>query len=306
MGIENYLAGNSVSEIRIGKSGADVYEINRDMILKHVERRKLDPALFDTYSREALFYRSKADNAAGYLPKIEKLEISDDEIILLMRKYESLDRGDIDETLVRKVARTLASIHADNIPTFLAGDRKPAEQLSEKQIDEYRSGWESVLGEHADCFDRAPLAAIAARINEIIEWHDSEERVLVHGDFHWDNLLADSFGNILVCDWQGVRLGSPSDDLSFFLSRLGSDGVSLDPDLFLRTYADAIREITGKSADMKKIAAHMAAANVITSFIFWHQFLHDADTDRVRGIYEKMTGDFRTWLDQDESFSIFY
>ena len=298
MNIENYLAGNSVSEIRIGKSGADVYEINGSMILKHVERRKLDPALFDTYTREALFYQSKADNARGYLPDIVELNISDDEIILLMRKYSSPDRGDIDEPLVRKVARALACIHTDSIPAFLAGDRKPAEQLSEKQIVEYRSGWESVLGEHADCFDRAPLAGIADRINEVISWHDSEEHVLVHGDFHWDNLLTDSLGNVLVCDWQGVRLGGPSDDLSFFLSRLGSDGVSLNPGLFLHAYAGAVREITGRSADTKRTAAHMAAANVITSFVFWHQFLHGTDTDRVRGIYEKMTGDFRTWLDQ--------
>ena len=297
MGIENYLAGNSVSEIRIGKSGADVYEINGSMILKHVERRKLDPALFDTYTREALFYQSKADNARGYLPKIGKLEISDDEIILLMRKYSSLNRGDIDEPLVRKVARALACIHTDSIPAFLADDQKPAEQLSAGQIQEYRAGWESVLREHADCFDPAPLAGIADRINEIIVWHDSEERVLVHGDFHWDNLLADESGNVLVCDWQGVRLGGPSDDLSFFLSRLGSDGVSLDPDLFLHAYADAVREITGKAAETKKTAAHMAAANVITSFIFWHQFLHGTDTDRVRGIYEKMIRDFQLYSD---------
>ena len=298
MNIENYLAGNSVSEIRIGKSGADVYEINGSMILKHVERRKLDPALFDTYTREALFYQSKADNSRGYLPEIVELEISEDEIILLMRKYSSPDRSDIDEPLVRKVARALACIHTDSVPAFLDSARKSAEQLSEKQTDEYRSGWESVLGEHADCFDPAPLAAVAGRINEVIAWHDSEERVLVHGDFHWDNLLEDSLGNVLVCDWQGVRLGGPSDDLSFFLSRLGADGVSLDPGLFLHAYAGAVREITGRSADTKRIAAHMAAANVITSFIFWHQFLHGADTDRVRGVYEKMTGDFRTWLDQ--------
>ena len=42
MSIEKYLAGNCYSEIKVGQSGADVYNINGDMILKHVERKKLE------------------------------------------------------------------------------------------------------------------------------------------------------------------------------------------------------------------------------------------------------------------------
>ena len=33
MNIEHYLAGNHYSEIKVGQSGADVYEINKDLIL---------------------------------------------------------------------------------------------------------------------------------------------------------------------------------------------------------------------------------------------------------------------------------
>ena len=77
------------------------------------------------------------------------------------------------------------------------------------------------------------------------------------------------------------------------MSRLGSDGIRPDPRVFLKYYADAIREISGKAVDARSVAEHMAAANVITSFVFWHQFLHGAETERVRGIYQKMMDDFR-------------
>ncbi len=51
MSIEKYLAGNCYSEIKVGQSDADVYNINGDMILKHVERKKLEANLFDTRYR---------------------------------------------------------------------------------------------------------------------------------------------------------------------------------------------------------------------------------------------------------------
>lgn len=293
MNIGNYLAKNRSREIKVGQSGADVYEVNGNTILKHVERRKLNASLFDTYTREALFYRAKADNAGGYLPKIIELEISDDEIILLMKKYRCPDRSDIDEQMIRKVAKVLARVHTDTIPEFLIGDTKPAELLSGQHTEEYLAGWKSVLAEHPGSFDETPLDHIAEKINRIIAWHDAEERVLIHGDFHWDNLLEDDRGNILICDWQSVGLGGASGDLSFFMSRLGSDGVTLDPDFFLKCYAEAIMEISGKAVDTRSVAGYIAAANVITSFIFWHQFLHGAETERVRGIYGKMTDDFR-------------
>ena len=59
MNIQDYLKGNRIKEIKIGRSGADVWEINDDTVLKHIERSRLEPALFDTYSREALFYQER-------------------------------------------------------------------------------------------------------------------------------------------------------------------------------------------------------------------------------------------------------
>ncbi|MBR4731969.1 MAG: hypothetical protein IK081_04285 [Lachnospiraceae bacterium] len=165
-------------EIKTGQSGAAVYDLDGQKILKHVVRKKLKAGLFDTYCREALFYQCKMQEGASYLPEILDLEISEDEIL------------------------------------------------------------------------------------------------------------------ILICDWQGVGIGGASGDISFFLSRLGADGITIDEKRFLELYSDEVKARTGITADVDEIARHMAAANVITSFSFWHEFLHGNEETRVRGIYDKMVQDF--------------
>lgn len=232
--IERYLAGSDYVEIKTGQSGAAVYDLDGKKILKHVVRKKLKAGLFDTYCREALFYQCKMQVGASYLPEILDLEISEDEILILMKKYKQPERGNVSEE---------------------------------------------------------PLHQIAAAINDVIKWHDSERKVLIHGDFHWDNLLEND-GSILICDWQGVGIGGASGDVSFFLSRLGADGITIDEKRFLELYSDEVKARTGITADVDEIARHMAAANVITSFSFWHEFLHGNEETRVRDIYDKMVQDF--------------
>ena len=295
MGADKYLLGKNVSEIKVGQSGADVFEIDGENILKHVVRKNLKPDLFETYSREALFYQRKMNDAPAYLPKIIDVEISDDELIIMMKKYEHPDRSDINESLLVKLARVLACVHTDVRPEFMKDDAKCAEPMEDQRIEYCLKGWKSVLAEHPGAFGDEAVQKISAKINEIIKWHDAEERVMTHGDFHWDNLLKDENDDILICDWQGVGIGGASGDLSFFLSRLGADGISIDERLFINAYAEAIKEMTGAVVDAGNITRHMAAANVITSFSFWHEFLHGNEEDRVRGIYDKMTEDFRIW-----------
>ncbi|SEQ07620.1 Phosphotransferase enzyme family protein [Treponema bryantii] len=291
MDIKKYLSGNKVSEIRVGQSGANVYEINGEQILKHVQRDMLKNDMFDTYQKEALFYQSKMNTSSEYLPEILSVELSDDEIIILMKKYVSLERSNSDGEL-QKIINTLAKIHNDKIPEFLKKNRK--EPLDKERVDYCLNGWRSVLNEHPKVFDEESLNPIAEKINEIICWHNNEDRVLIHGDFHWDNLLKTDDGRICVCDWQNVAIGGASEDLSFFMSRLGADGIQIDLDKILNMYTNAVKEISGKVINPELIKKHIAASNVITTFEFWHEFLHGNPEDRVKGIFDKLIKDFQT------------
>ncbi len=52
MNVNEYLNGHNVTEIKVGKSGADVYEIDRKYVLKYAVREKLKEELFDAYTRD--------------------------------------------------------------------------------------------------------------------------------------------------------------------------------------------------------------------------------------------------------------
>ena len=295
MDYRKYLKGREVYEIKLGKSGAEVYEIDGKTILKHVVRQDLKNDMFDAYKREALFYREKLREKPAYLPEVLEAEISEDEIIILMRKYKVPDRSKVNNEMIRKIAYLLAGIHCDEIPEFMAGDEKKAEAPAEERIEYCLKGWKSVLAEHPGVFDDTPLTDISRDLNRILEWHAGEDRLLIHGDFHWENLLEDNDGQLLVCDWQGVCTGGGSADISFFMSRSAADGIVIDESLFLQAYSEAIKELGGRSVNAEDIRRHMAASNILTTFEFWHEYLHGNDADRVKGIYEKMLDDHRKW-----------
>ena len=293
MNVNQYLTGHNVTEIKVGESGADVYEIDGRYVLKHVVRQKLKEELFAAYTREVLFYRSQMKRQRVYLPEVLQAEASEQEMLIFMKKYRRPDRDTINAELIQHITKSLAALHTDTPPSFMHKNQKKAEALSDQVIAECLCGWKSILAEQSGSFPENQLEEIAGRINHLIAWHDSEDRVLIHGDFHWDNLLEDEHGNILVCDWQSVNLGGASGDLSFFLSRLGGDGIRINTTVFLDNYVNAIRKPSGKQIRMQDLIRHMNAANVITSFLFWHQYLHGSSEERVRGIYSKMTKDFK-------------
>ena len=293
MNVNQYLTGHNVTEIKVGESGADVYEIDGRYVLKHVVRQKLKEELFAAYTREVLFYRSQMKQQRVYLPEVLQAEASEQEMLIFMKKYRRPDRDTINAELIQHITKSLAALHTDTPPSFMHKNQKKAEALSDQVIAECLCGWKSILAEQSGSFPENQLEEIAGRINHLIAWHDSEDRVLIHGDFHWDNLLEDEHGNILLCDWQSVNLGGASGDLSFFLSRLGGDGIRINTTVFLDNYVNAIRKLSGKQIRRQDLIRHMNAANVITSFLFWHQYLHGSSEERVRGIYSKMTKDFK-------------
>lgn len=288
--VEAYLAGHEAVEIKVGQSGADVYEIDGNYILKHVLRKKLkEEGLFDAYLREAYFYQSNGKNSKSYRPEILGVTVSQDEIILVMKKYDRIERSAVSDELLRKIMKALARVHTDEIPICLRQDRKSSEPLSAQKIEECMNGWKIVLAEHPGAFDESGLAKLAEKINDIILWHDTEKCVLCHGDFHFDNLLTDQNGGIIICDWQGVGEGKASGDLSFFISRMAADGVRVDEKKLLEYYAEAVYGLSRRRVDREEVMGHMNAANKITSFLFWHQYLHGSSEERVRKIYGKMT-----------------
>jgi len=287
--INNYLCGHKAEKINIGISGADVYVIDDMYILKHVVRNRLrNSELFFTYRKEALLYKAIDNKNLHCLPEVISINESDDEIIILMRKYRMVEHADVNNIVLSKIVKALAMVHHYQPPQFLLQNRPGVMPLTDEQVKNCVNGWHSALREHRGLFDEKPIDKIATSINSIILWHASGESSLIHGDFHLNNLLFDDEEEIVICDWQSVSVGDPSDDLSFFLSRFNADGFNISERVLIDLYSKAVYELYGKTIDSDAFYSHMAANTLITSFLYWHEYLHGASEERVRKVYEKM------------------
>lgn len=286
-----YLKKNEIKLFAGGKSGARVYDIGGECVLKQIYRAELgNDELYEAYRKEARWY---ASGGAGLvcLPEVIDLRSTGEEISILMKQYRRLSRQEINADLLSEIMRNLALVHAAEIPPFLKDKPCGARPLSEERLCASVEGWRRVLEEHPGVFDGAPLERIAKEINRMIFWHGSEDAVLTHGDFHWDNLLMDHQGKVIFCDWQGVGVGAASGDLSFFLGRLRGDGVRVKEQEIAEIYARERGRLSGRKAAWEEMDGHIRADNVITSFTCWHEYLHGNSEVRVRAIYEKMVAD---------------
>lgn len=291
--VEAFLSNHEHREMGGGQSGARVWEVDGRYVLKHVRKDMLsEPNVFSLYLNEALFYRFIQQEGHGELlpclPEVLEIRILDQEILLLMKKYQLPSREALDDGLLRRIMRALAQVHTREIPAFLKREQGEPGYLTAEQIAECVAGWRSVLAEHPGAFDPGILEQTAGRINEIIGWHHGDSQILCHGDFHWDNLLMKENGEIVICDWQGVNAGGASGDISFFISRLGADGTEIAPERLVEIYVRERALLTGENLSEETLLKHMRAANIITTFQFWHEYLHGSSCERVRGIYEKM------------------
>lgn len=64
--------------------------------------------------------------------------------------------------------------------------------------------------------------------------------------------------------------------------------VMLSKQTVIDFYAEAVYDIFGKRIDSNAVYCHMSAGTLITSFMYWHEYLHGNPEDRVRKVYEEM------------------
>ena len=283
-----YIEGHATGKIMVGKSGADVYELERMYIAKYIRRDSTpSEAAWEAYRREAQFYSSCTSDRFPFLPKVHYCRRNEEEIQIIMEKYCPLNRNDLNDAMFEKIFDALNCIHSMPVPEFLSETDAGALQLEADEINRCLSGWRDVIKEHGDDFEERELVKIGEHINRINRQAHIPGKMCCHGDFHLDNLLRDDKGNIIVCDWQNVHAGHGSGDISFFLSRLSADGVEITREKAIRMYCRR----SNAGVTEKEISVQMSLANMNVSFIHWHNYLRGSSSASVRPIWESMTED---------------
>lgn len=292
--VQAFLSEHVHRRIGAGKSGADVWAVESDMLLKHARRKAVtDLGVWHSYQKEAQMYLWFQENSVSFVPEVLYARRTAEEVFLLLKRYRML-RHEEARDLLPDILRMLAKIHSLPAPEFLETPERKNTALPQAQVAACLHGWESVLEEHGDRFHIADAAFVAEHINMLNERFYPDVFVLVHGDFHCDNLLLDAHGEVIVCDWQNAHIGPPAGDIAFFLSRLSADGIFLDTDELIEKYCSAAKE-EGVPAERESIRCGMTLSDLNTAFLFWHQYLHGNPPERVGGIFEKMVLDAR-WL----------
>ncbi len=285
---ERYITAHAIRKNTIGKSGADVYELENGRIAKHVCRDKLaDSSLWDSYVRECQFYSSHTSKGCHFLPEIYHCCGSEDEIQIIMKKYRPLHWQDGKEEMLERVFAVLGEIHNLPIPSFLRKKKAESPYYDPNTLAQCLEGWQSVVEEHGQVFSQEDLYRVWENINALNKSLYSPREWCCHGDFHMENLLEAEDGRILVCDWQSVGPGHAAGDISFFLSRLAADGCRISKERAVKTYC----RLSSTDVAEKEISVQMSLANLNTSFVFWHCYLHGSSQKRVWEIFSPMVED---------------
>lgn len=288
-----YLQAHAVGEIGLGQSGAKVYRLTGNRIAKHVQRRLLQSdEVWARYRREALFYGCYSGATHSFLPQIDYHELREDELLLIMQAYQPVHQAQLSQPDMLDLAlEALAQIHSLPVPEFLSAGEATPFHLAPDVLEHCRQGWLGVLREHPGCFSEADLQTVAENINPVNARLFAPRLALNHGDFHCENLLTDDLGRIIVCDWQNCGVGDVTGDISFLLSRLSADGYPQDAAQTLEAYCRH-----ASIPDPAPLDSQMRLANLNTTFLFWHEYLHGSPEDRVRQLFIPMVDDLLTVL----------
>lgn len=285
---EKYIDEHMTAKITTGKSGANVYELDHTRIAKHIRRELLQSDTnWDAYCRELLFYSNYTSEVFAFLPRVYHCYQTDNEIQLIMEKYRPINRCNLDNGVLEKVFNVLTQIHKMPLPNFLPKTDEGELSLEADEINAYLKGWRDILREHGNAFSADDLYKIGENINTVNQRAYTPMKMCCHGDFHFDNLLTDDRGNIIVCDWQNVNASHLSGDISFLLSRLSADGYNISKEKAIRMYC----QFSTANITYDEISIQMSLANLNTSFVHWHNYLRGCSTERVRSIWERMIED---------------
>ena len=114
-----FLKEHAHQKIKTGKSGADVYAVGRNVLLKHARRAALpDAGVWDSYVTEARMYAWFHEKHVPWVPELLYERRTPQEVVLLLRRYQMLAHEEASSRLP-EIMQTLARIHSLPAPDFL-------------------------------------------------------------------------------------------------------------------------------------------------------------------------------------------
>ena len=116
---------------------------------------------------------------------------------------------------------------------------------------------------------------------------------ICHGDFHPENILFDTAKNLIICDWQNVKIGKGISDISFFIERAIGFGINVNADKLINYYCTCLSKYTDRVIENDILLKEKSAAALLTIFSFWAYYLKESEKERIFPFYNEMVNSFR-------------
>lgn len=284
-----------IQSITTGASGSSLYDLYGKYILKTTTA---ESQAWQASLKEYAFYQNTANLNLDFLPMVEHFHADSECIMLLMKKYEAIQRWD--KFAYDSIPDLLAEIHSKDYRMLNMTFMPNTNTQSHSKIAEHADCWKRLIESYADNeryaeFDMGLLENMCRDFETIHDISVSLPLSLVHGDFHRNNILWDKDESCFrVCDWQNAAVGYGPSDLSFFISRAKSDGEIIDEEKFMEAYVQSMKK-RGLELKVDDILTVIHQESFYVSFSFWYVYLQNADIQRTLGIWNEMKKAYN-WL----------
>jgi aminoglycoside phosphotransferase (APT) family kinase protein len=184
----------------------------------------------------------------------------------------------------RSMASTLAELHAFDIDAVGLGDFRRPGSLASRQLKRWRSQW------HASKTQELPLID---QLADGFERSMPEERetVLVHGDYHLNNVLVGPDGDVrAVLDWELCTVGDPLADVGLLLAYWSELGESARRDDAL--FREPVTALPGFPDPAELLRVYSGASGRDVAGVgYWVAFAYWKVAIIVEGVYRRWLND---------------
>ena len=280
-----------VEKVNVGSGGAQLFMINdsgNEYILK-TSSPNIDPSLLKEYK----FYAIK--NSFHFIPEIIHTENHlDYGVIIVMKKYKTIKHEEWDYNLQLRAIDLCAKLNSMNKDKFTdLGIELNLVTLNGGFLKNSYDDWKYIVNKHNGDFDMEIVNDIYKNLDIVCPILNNGYQYICHGDFHPENILFDNDGNLIICDWQNIKIGKGIGDISFFIDRAIGFGINVNTDKLIEYYCMCLSKYTNSVIEKDILLKEKSAAALLSIFSFWAYYLKESDKERIFSFYDEMVNSFR-------------
>lgn len=284
------------SSVNDGMSGALVLVCNDQYVVKYVHSSMVDNVTMSQCRNEYDFYEKNAGRL-DFLPEVIFQTADDDELLLVLKKYETIPLERWDSALQQQAMDIYARINSLDCDAYSKTSlwAETETEPGRYPLIESYNNWVKLYDKFPAHLDELVLKDMYDNFYPIAEYADGLpiSNTFCHGDLAQPNFLLDG-AKLLVCDWQYTLFGKGISAVAFFCLRGVDVGLKIDKDALIYRYSQKLREHTGITVTPEILTRYATASEWLVAFRYAAEHMQEHSIERVAKSYEDMVEKYTT------------